>query len=605
MAFRGTKKRMLIFFLIISFFGLKAQFVLALWDFDALTISGTGTAPTISGGTGTAANAGILTAGSTISASHASASTVWSDPVGNGNAQSISANNWGVNDYYQFKFSTTGYDSIKISFSQTGSNTGPKDFEIQYSTNGSSFTTLTGSSYTLTNGSWSSTSFNSSNKYTFNISSKTNALDNIANAYIRLVCTSTNAINGTFGSAGTGRVDSFRVTGLSCTSLSLAASTKSALPRRCIAGSSIYYGDGTGVYFAIDTISISSGSMIGALVDITVGSSPTISQSSNGAHQEHRMFLMGRYWNVNSAPSFSGSVKIKFPYNPADTSALLAARDAAYSSLLSANPSTLAVKNSQLEWFKTQGVPYDATFISNIIGNRFPVSGVIKYSPVYSSSAGVSYVELSPITSFSGGTAGLSYGPKNGFNANALAVTWAGFEAKAAEMGNELAWKTASEKNTDYFEVEYSYDGMNFNPSTIQIPAAGNSASLSSYSYLHRDVSPIVYYRIRQVDKNAAYDYSEVKAVKRTRSKPFEVQVYPTILTDEEHQEIKVSIQAEGTSPIEIRIRDILGHIADQRVVAASSDLVTETFHLHLLPSGVYTVEVFGGQGSQVVKIVK
>ena len=603
MAFRIINKVVLIFLLIIGLNRLKAQSVLALWDFDALTISGTGTAPTISGGTGTTANAGILTTGSTISAFHASASTAWTSPVGNGNAKSISSNNWGVNDYYQFKFSTTGYDSIKISFSQTGSNTGPRDFEIQYSTNGSSFTTLTGSSYTLTNGSWSSTSFNSSNKYTFNISSKTNALNNIANAYIRLVCTSTNAISGTFGSAGTGRVDSFRVTGLSCNSLSLAASTKSALPRRCIAGSSIYYGDGTGVYFAIDTTSISSGSMIGASVDITVGSSPTISQSSNGAHQEHRMFLMGRYWNVNSAPSFSGWVKIKFPYNPADTSALLTARDAAYSSLLSTNPNTLAVKNSQLEWFKTQGVPYNATLISSIVGNKFPASGVIKYSPVYSSASGVSCVELSPITSFSGGTAGYSYGPRNGFNLNALAVTWAGFDVKSTEMGNKLIWKTASEKNTDYFEVEYSYDGVNFNKSMIQIPAAGNSSSVLTYSYLHKDFSSFIYYRIRQVDQDAKYDYSVIKMIKRTSDNTFNVSFYPLPVSD--NNEVNLTITAIDKSEVKLRIMNMTGQEVFSKSIFPTSDYVSEKINLSNLMSGVYQLEVMNYQAKKMIKFSK
>ncbi|HEV7397606.1 MAG TPA: hypothetical protein VGN86_13940, partial [Pyrinomonadaceae bacterium] len=109
--------------------------VLAAWGFDGVTTTNTGTTPVISVGS-PAADSGVQTSGSSFTALHASASTVWSNPAGNASVKSVSSNNWAVGDYYQFLFSTSGYTAISITWDQTGSATGPRDFKVQYSTNG-------------------------------------------------------------------------------------------------------------------------------------------------------------------------------------------------------------------------------------------------------------------------------------------------------------------------------------------------------------------------------------------------------------------------------------------------------------------------------------
>lgn len=142
---------------------------------------------------------------------HASASTVWSSPVGNGSPESFSANNWSVNDYFEFTIpSTVGYKDVSISYDQIGSGTGPRDFSFTYSTDGSIFITV--GSYQLTSGvSWSGTIGGRPDQLSFlNIS----ALDNWnGTIYFRVVDDSTTSINGgTVAAGGTGRIDNFTVT---------------------------------------------------------------------------------------------------------------------------------------------------------------------------------------------------------------------------------------------------------------------------------------------------------------------------------------------------------------------------------------------------------
>ncbi|MBX2931101.1 MAG: T9SS type A sorting domain-containing protein [Chitinophagaceae bacterium] len=178
---------------------------LAQWTFET-------TVPTTAGphaaeiGTGDATNP------------HSSGSVAYSNPVGNGSTESFSSNNWSAGDYYQFTTSTNGYENITLSFDQTGSGTGPKDFKVQYSTDGSSFTDLGGGGYALTNDNWSSSgSPKPESNYSFDLSSVT-VLNNQTSIYIRIVQVGTSSIGGgAVASGGTNRVDNVTIQGFPMT----------------------------------------------------------------------------------------------------------------------------------------------------------------------------------------------------------------------------------------------------------------------------------------------------------------------------------------------------------------------------------------------------
>lgn len=209
-------RKLYVFAFFITLICQKTVAQLSSWSFEGVTLSGAGsTTPNITVGSAQA-DAGTLTAGSAFSGLHASAGTVWNTPVGNGSGKSLGANNWVNGDYFQFLFSTTGYQNLSITWDATGSNTGPRDFKVQYSTNGSTFTDATGtnSTYSLTNDSWSSAGAPQTiSTRTLNLNAVA-ALNNQATVYIRLVVNSNVAITGgAIAAAGTSRVDNFIVNG--------------------------------------------------------------------------------------------------------------------------------------------------------------------------------------------------------------------------------------------------------------------------------------------------------------------------------------------------------------------------------------------------------
>ena len=125
-----------------------------------------------------------------------------------GGTYGASANFWTTGDYWQFNTSSTGYNLSTVAFAVNGSNTGPRDFELEYSltnTSNASYTNIAGYNVTL-----------AAQNLSFNVSAIT-ALDNQASVYFRLVNYDTvNVINnGTaVATGGTDRIDNIIVSGI-------------------------------------------------------------------------------------------------------------------------------------------------------------------------------------------------------------------------------------------------------------------------------------------------------------------------------------------------------------------------------------------------------
>ena len=80
----------------------------------------------------------------------------------------------------------------------------------------------------------------------------------------------------------------------------------------------------------------------------------------------------------------------------------------------------------------------------------------------------------------------------------------------------KIVWSTASEINNDHFEVERSVDGINF-ISIASIKAAGNTNSITNYSYSDKKMNvAVAYYRIKQVDKNGSAMYTAIASIKNS-----------------------------------------------------------------------------------------
>lgn len=110
----------------------------------------------------------------------------------NNGASTMSAKGWGLDDYWSFQFPAGGYENYTISFYPRSSNTGVRDFEVQYSFDGSQWTTIEGSAYQVTN------------SYTIQQSINLPVeISNVDSLYIRMITTSNISVRAGTGSYAT------------------------------------------------------------------------------------------------------------------------------------------------------------------------------------------------------------------------------------------------------------------------------------------------------------------------------------------------------------------------------------------------------------------
>jgi hypothetical protein len=88
------------------------------------------------------------------------------------------------------------------------------------------------------------------------------------------------------------------------------------------------------------------------------------------------------------------------------------------------------------------------------------------------------------------------------------------FRVRAVVDHGQLEWTTGQETNLQSFTVERSSDGSSFVP-VGQMNAKG---SFSEYHFtdsspLDADINRVFYYRLKMIDRNGTYVYSEVRDV--------------------------------------------------------------------------------------------
>ena len=94
-----------------------------------------------------------------------------------------------------------------------------------------------------------------------------------------------------------------------------------------------------------------------------------------------------------------------------------------------------------------------------------------------------------------------------------LPIELLSFKAKLKNNVVELHWQTATETNNDYFVIERSVDGKVWE-SMDSIKGVGNSSNVLNYT--NNDENPLSgtsYYRLKQVDFDKNFSYSDIAVV--------------------------------------------------------------------------------------------
>ena len=179
------------------------------------------------------------------------------------------------------------------------------------------------------------------------------------------------------------------------------------------------------------------------------------------------------------------------------------------------------------------------------------------------------------------------------FRQTPLPVTLLFFNATCDQQQDvKLEWATATEINNDYFTVERSADGKNFE-SIATVPGHGNSKQRIDYSLT--DNNPlwgIAYYRLKQTDFDGRSEYFKM-AITSCATDQKDIEIFPnpgrgmfTIQTPNQY--------------CQIVLIDQIGNIVFTKTINHNST----TLDLSGLPKGIYFVRLIFPLGTKTKKLV-
>ena len=145
-----------------------------------------------------------------------------------------------------------------------------------------------------------------------------------------------------------------------------------------------------------------------------------------------------------------------------------------------------------------------------------------------------------------------------------------------------LQWSTNREINSSRFDVEHSVDGSRF--VTIGNVATNlNSTLFNRYSFYDiKPVSAANYYRLKLIDQNGQFSYSEIR--KLDFSTASEISVFPNPVKDK----LTVTVPLNTKLPVAAIIRNIKGQkVMDNQLVLGNQ----QNIDCSKLPSGMYIIE--------------
>ena len=179
----------------------------------------------------------------------------------------------------------------------------------------------------------------------------------------------------------------------------------------------------------------------------------------------------------------------------------------------------------------------------------------------------------------------------------ALPVSWLYFRGSNKGKDNLLEWATSNEQNSKEFVLERSLTGVNF-IDIAKILSQGNSNTQQNYNY--KDVgidklnSAVMYYRIKQIDINGNFKYSNIVRLNYNIKEKLNSIVYP----NPTQGMITVTVGENSLIGTLAVVMDVNGRILQQTKIAAQS----QSIDIKNFSNGTYFIRL---QNKEVLRIIK
>jgi len=176
------------------------------------------------------------------------------------------------------------------------------------------------------------------------------------------------------------------------------------------------------------------------------------------------------------------------------------------------------------------------------------------------------------------------------FGSGALPIKLIDFTVRETNGKNLLQWNTATEVNSNYFDIERSGDAQTYHV-IGRVNASGFSQTEVKYNFT--DASPLKgmnYYRLVMVDKDATQEYSKIVSISSRENSSLTI-TYVDLSSGTNTATINVnSTQAQSAN---LSIIDVSGRTILNTSIQLQQGVNTISKKIPTIPSGIYYVKLF------------
>jgi hypothetical protein len=176
------------------------------------------------------------------------------------------------------------------------------------------------------------------------------------------------------------------------------------------------------------------------------------------------------------------------------------------------------------------------------------------------------------------------------------------FSGKIQGKNNLLSWSTASEINNDYFNLQRSSDGINFEK-IAEVDGAGHSSNTLYYESIDYDPAQISYYRLEMVDFNNSKEYSNIVRLNRASNTINLLSLYPNPSKDQ----INIELQVPNMDDVDLQLFDYTGKLVYSENVSLTKGSNKLSVDINKLARGIYNLRMFNTDKSfiETIKVIK
>jgi hypothetical protein len=172
------------------------------------------------------------------------------------------------------------------------------------------------------------------------------------------------------------------------------------------------------------------------------------------------------------------------------------------------------------------------------------------------------------------------------------------FQVNTKDKSSQLSWQTASEVNTQGFDIERSVEGKTFEK-VGYVKSSGTSKG--TYNFTDEvPLSGVNYYRLKMMNTDGSFTYSPVRSVVLAEGKTTNVSVVP----NPAKEQVYVKLNVKEAKTITLVLVDITGKTLMSERKTLGSGFNELSLSLNNYPQGLYFLKIVDANTTETHRLV-